>query len=169
MTEHIAYRFDWDEATDGTITEILGLNAATVVDGAARWDAVAICLGSIAVVVTVEPDTDQVIINREVSPTGNGWRRIASFEFAVAKRLGWSWIGINSRGYKDSFTIAFSSGGRDVLEPRCAFVAQASSLMCFDLMPRRALRRVDQDENAPSNRMRIGRGCGGAGRSPEPT
>ena len=31
------------------------------------------------------------------------------------------------------------------------------------------LRRGDQDENAPSNRMRIGRGCGGAGRSPEPT
>ena len=32
-----------------------------------------------------------------------------------------------------------------------------------------AVRRGDQDENAPSNRMRIGRGCGGAGRSPEPT
>ncbi len=32
-----------------------------------------------------------------------------------------------------------------------------------------SLRRGDQDENAPSNRMRIGRGCGGAGRSPEPT
>ena len=31
------------------------------------------------------------------------------------------------------------------------------------------MRRGDQDENAPSNRMRIGRGCGGAGRSPEPT
>ena len=31
------------------------------------------------------------------------------------------------------------------------------------------LRRGDQDENAPSNRMRIARGCGGAGRSPEPT
>ena len=31
------------------------------------------------------------------------------------------------------------------------------------------LRRDDQDENAPSNRMRIARGCGGAGRSPEAT
>ena len=31
------------------------------------------------------------------------------------------------------------------------------------------LRRGDLDENAPSNRMRIARGCGGAGRSPEPT
>jgi hypothetical protein len=29
--------------------------------------------------------------------------------------------------------------------------------------------RDNQDENAPSNRMRIARGFGGAGRSPEPT
>jgi hypothetical protein len=33
----------------------------------------------------------------------------------------------------------------------------------------REVLRDNQDENAPSNRMRIARGFGGAGRSPEPT
>ncbi|WP_443018763.1 DUF6334 family protein [Sphingomonas sp. 7/4-4] len=65
-------------------------------DGSARWDAVAICLGSTAVIVTVEPDTDQIIVAREACPSRDGWEPIPSFEFAVTKPLGWSWIGINS-------------------------------------------------------------------------
>lgn len=134
MADHISFRFDWDEVAHSTISDILGLNADIMDDGAARWEAVAICLDSTAVVVTVEPDTDQIIISREAPPTGDGWERIPSFEFAVSQPLGWSWIGINSQGYKDSFTIALG----EVLRPRCALVAEASSLICFDLIPRRA-------------------------------
>lgn len=137
MADHISFRFDWDEVAYGTITEILGLNAAIMNDGTSRWDAVAICLGITAVVVTVELDTDQVIITREPPPVSEHWQPISSFEFAIAKRLGWSWIGINSQGYKDSFTIELSGDQTDVFHPRCTFVAAASSLACFDLIPHR--------------------------------
>ena len=138
MSEHISFRFDWDEVAHGTITEVLGLNADIMDDGAARWEAVAICLGSTAVMVTVEPDTDQIIVTREVPPAGDGWALIPSFELAVSKPLGWSWIGINSQGYKDSFTIALGDVVPDALQPRCTFLAEASSLICFDLVPHRA-------------------------------
>lgn len=138
MTEHICLRFDWDDVAHERITEILGLNAVIMNDGSPCWDAVAICLGSTAVIVTVEPDTDQIIVARETSPSGDGWRPIPSFEFAVTKPLGWSWIGINSQGYKDSFTIAFGDIVPDALQPRCTFLAEGSWLSCFDLVPRRA-------------------------------
>jgi hypothetical protein len=138
MTEHISLRFDWDEVDEHRITEVLGLNAVIMNDGSSRWDAVAICLGSTAVVLTVEPDTDQVVVARQISPSGRGWEPILSFEFAITKALGWSWIGINSQGYKDSFTIALGDVVPDALQPRCTFVAEASGLSCFDLIPRRA-------------------------------
>jgi len=138
MADHISFRFDWDEVAHSRISDVLGLNADIMDDGTARWEAVAICLDSTAVVVTVEPDTDQIIISREASPTGDGWERILSFEFAVSQPLGWSWIGINSQGYKDSFTIALGDVVPDALQPRCTLLAEASSLICFDLIPRRA-------------------------------
>jgi len=137
MTEHISFRFDWDEVSGDKITDVLGLNADVMNDGAARWEAVAVCLGSTAVVLTVDPDTDQIIVAREPVPTGEGWESIPSFEFAIAKPLGWSWIGINSRGYKDSFTVALGDVVPDALRPRCTFLAESSSLTCFDLEPRR--------------------------------
>ncbi|MEO7691688.1 MAG: DUF6334 family protein [Sphingomonas sp.] len=137
MAEHTSFRFDWNEVEGAQIAAILGLDAMTLSDGSAQWDAVAICIGETAVMVTVEPDTDQVIISREVPPCGEGWQSIASFDFAVGKTLGWSWIGINSQGYKDALTVAFGPGP-DSIWPRCTFVAAASSLTVFDLVARSA-------------------------------
>jgi hypothetical protein len=138
MIEHISLRLDWDDVAHAEVTEILGLNAATMSDGSARWDAIAICIGDTAVTVTVEPDTDQIIVTRVALPFGDEWKPIPSFKFANAKPLGWCWIGINSQGYKDSFTIAFGDVIADAIQPRCLFLAEASSLSCFDLLPRRA-------------------------------
>lgn len=138
MPEHISLRFDWDEVGHQKITDVLGLNAVVMDDGSVRWAAVAICLGSSAVLLTVEPDTDQVVVERDTSPSGGGWEAIPSFEFAINRPLGWSWIGINSQGYKDSFTIALGDIVPDALQPRCTFLAEASYLSCFDLIPRRA-------------------------------
>ena len=141
MTEHIPFCFDWNEVLHGRVTDVLGLNAAIMDDGSARWGAVAICVGSAAVMVTVEPDTDQIIVAYEGVPGSDGWEPILTFGFAVGRPLGWSWIGINSQGYKDSFTIAFGDVVPDALEPRCTFLAAASSLSCFDLVPHCAWRR----------------------------
>lgn len=137
MTEHIALRFDWDDVADSSVTEILGLNSMMRNDGSASWDAIAICTDNKSVLVTVEPDTDQVIVEVEDKPFGNGWKPISSLNYSTGRPLGWSWVGINSQGYKDSFTVAFGGEAGDALEPRCMFLAEASSLCCFDLAPHR--------------------------------
>lgn len=138
MTKHSALRFDWNDVDDAAVTAVLGLNGSTLDNGSACWDAVAICIGETAIMLTVEPDTDQIIVSREALPSDDEWKRIPSFDFAVTKPLGWCWLGINSQGYKDSFTIAFGDVVPDALRPRCTFLAEASSLICFDLVERRA-------------------------------
>jgi hypothetical protein len=138
MTEHIALRFDWDDVADQIVTAVLGLNGMAMDDGSARWDAVAICIDQMAVMLTVEPDTDQIMVSHEAPPSGDEWKRISSFDFADGKPLGWCWIGINSQGYKDSFTIALGDVVPDAIRPRFVFLAEASGLCCLDLVQRQA-------------------------------
>ena len=138
MDEHITLRVDWDHVSGSTVIEILGLNSRRMKDGSASWDAVAICTDNKAILLTVEPDTDQIVITHEGRPSGIDWKPIPSLAFSEGRVLGWCWIGINSRGYKDSFTIAFGDVVPDALEPRCTFLAEASSLSCFDLARHRA-------------------------------
>lgn len=89
-------------------------------------------------VASVEADTAEVIVACEAPPCGEGWQSISSFEFAVGRILGWSWIGINSQGYKDSVTIAFGPGP-DGIDPRCTFITDGGcGLYCYDLVQRRA-------------------------------
>lgn len=128
---HRAVRFDWDTLPQIAVTEILGLEPRTMSNGSMHWDAVAICLGEKAVVITVDMDTDQVWVDLQACPEGPGWEAVPTLAFAVGKTLGWYWVGINSQGYKDSFSMDFSDEG---LTPRCMFVA-ASGLQCFDLSP----------------------------------
>jgi hypothetical protein len=137
MTEHIVLRFDWDDVTNDRVTNILGQHARTMSDGAASWDAVTICIGGRAICLSVEADTDQIEVSLGKEPCGDGWEPISSFLFAIGETLGWCWVGINSRGYKDSFTLAFGDVAPSALQPRCLFVAEASSLTCFDLTPHR--------------------------------
>jgi hypothetical protein len=136
MTEHTVLHFDWDDVRDQSVSTILGLNGRFMDDGTASWDSIAFCIGQSAIILTVEPDTDQIMVTHEAPPAGNAWKHISSFDFAIAKPLGWCWVGINSQGYKDSFTIAFGDVVPDALQPRCMFLAEASSLSCFDLVQR---------------------------------
>lgn len=138
MNEHIALRFDWDDVRDDRVTGILGQSARRMDDGSASWDAVAICIGRRAILLSVEADTDQIEISLVEDPPGHGWKPIPSFLFAHGQRLGWCWVGTNSQGYKDSFTLAFGEVVPLALEPRCTFVAAASTLLCYDLTPRRS-------------------------------
>lgn len=135
MAEHIALRFDWDDVKHHHVTDILGRNSRIVSDGSACWDSVAICIEGRAVSLSVEPDTDQIEVSMTDKPSGEGWEPISSFSFAQGQPLGWCWVGINSQGYKDSFTLAFGDVVPLALQPRCTFVAEASSLICYDLAP----------------------------------
>ena len=138
MDEHITLRFDWDDVSGSAVIEILGLNSMKLSDGSASWDEVAICIDDGSILLSVEPDTDQIIITREGKPSGNGWEPIPSLAFSKGCVLGWCWVGINSQGYQDSFTMAFGDVVPDALQPRLTFLAEASSLSCFDLTPHRA-------------------------------
>ncbi len=139
MANHMALRFDWHEVLHAIISNVQGLNADIMDDGSARWEAVAICLDRTAIMVTVEPDTDEIILSLGDLPLGDGWAPISSFDFAVSQPLGWSWLGINSQGYKDSFTIALGDVVPDALQPRFMFIAAGSSLTGLDLIPHRAI------------------------------
>lgn len=138
MTEHIALRFDWEDIAHSTVIDVLGKNARRMSDGSANWEAVAICTDDKSILLSVEPDTDQIEVVLSEKPSGTGWARIASFSFAIGLPLGWCWVGRNYRGYKDTFTLAFGDVVPSVLQPRCTFVAEASSLVCYDLAPREA-------------------------------
>lgn len=138
MAEHIALRFDWEEISHNRVTEFLGLNGRSMNDGSASWQAVAICTNGNTILLEVEPDSDEVIVSLGAKPCGKGWERIPSFDFAIGEPLGWCWVGRNYRGYKDSFIIAFGDVVPNALDPRCMFIAAASSLSCLDLTYRLA-------------------------------
>lgn len=138
MDEHIALRVDWDRVDGSIVTDVRGENPLTLTDGSGSWDAVAICIGDRVLSITVEPDTDQIIVELGNLPRDAEWTAIPSLAFAIGKPLGWCWVGINCQGYKDSFTLAFGDIVPDALQPRCTFLAEASSLSCFDLVPHRA-------------------------------
>jgi hypothetical protein len=134
MTDHTALQFDWHGIFCMAVTDVFGMNASQLNDGSASWDAVAICLGDKAVLITVDDDTDQILVDYAPLPTGGGWQSISSLAFARGQALGWCWVGINSQGYKDSFTVAFAGDEPTALTPRCMFIAEASKLLCFDLV-----------------------------------
>lgn len=138
MTDHIVLEFDWDDVADRRVVEVLGKQARAMSDGSASWEAVAIRIEGRSICLSVDQNTDQIEATlSETHPEGS-WESIPSFSFAVGQPLGWCWVGINSQGYKDSFTLAFGAGVPSALQPRCTFVAEASSLTCFDLAPRMA-------------------------------
>jgi hypothetical protein len=137
MTEYTALRFDWNDVAHQCITRVLGKHPCILSDGSASWDAVAICIDDKFVIISTEPDTDQIEITLSKELWGDGWEVIPSFSFAVAQPLGWCWVGMNSQGYKDSFTLAFGGIVGAALEPRCTFIVEASTISCFDLVPHR--------------------------------
>lgn len=138
MIDHIVLQFDWDDVAHRRVDDVLGKQARTMSDGSASWKAVAIRIEGRSICLSVDPETDQIEATlSETHPEGS-WEPIPSFLFAVGQPLGWCWVGINTQGYKDSLTLAFGDVVPSALQPRCTFVAEASSLTCFDLTPRMA-------------------------------
>lgn len=136
--DHKMMQFDWDDVAHRRVVNVLGKEGQTLSDGAANWEAVAICVEGRSVCLSVDSDTDQIEATLSKTPPEGSWEPIPSFSFAVGQRLGWCWEGIKSQGYKDSLTLAFGDVPSSALQPRCTFVAEATSLTCFDLAPRMA-------------------------------
>ncbi len=89
--------------------------------------------GDHAVVLRVDPDTDEVIVTLEdASLLGDGWDDVVEIAHVVGCALGWCWIGRNYLGYLDMFTLSFSG-----TSPQIGFIAAASTLTIMHISERR--------------------------------
>lgn len=119
MTQKTMLQFDYETVDGETVTAVLG----QADDVAGRWLMVAIVLGSRALVLRVDPDSDEISVTLEAAPDGAVWVPVGPMQTAVGASLGWCWIGRNYRGYLDMFTVSFSD-----LEPQFLLVGVASVL-----------------------------------------
>lgn len=111
-------QFDYETVEGETVTAVLGQ-----ADENGNWWSVAILLGSRALVLRVDADSDQISVSLDAAPEGADWAPVEPMQLAVGSALGWCWIGRNYRGYLDMFTVSFSD-----LEPQFLFIGTASAL-----------------------------------------
>lgn len=129
-------RFDWESVLDEVVAAILARGERPMSDASLRWDALALVIGSGAIVLSVTADTDEIVATHQAAPPGRGWDRVAGLADMLGRPLGWCWVGENYRGYRDSFTLALGDVVPDALQPRLTFVAEGGGLCCFDVTPR---------------------------------
>ena len=118
MTAVTMLQFDYDTVDGETVTAVLGQP-----EDDRSWRSVAIVIGSRALVLSVDNDSDQIFVDLKASPDGPEWVAVEPMKMAVGSLLGWCWIGRNYRGYLDMFTVSFSD-----LEPQFLFFGMASTL-----------------------------------------
>jgi len=128
--------FDWEAAARRPVLAVTGCNQRRMNDGSLAWDALALVLGDDAITLTASQDSDEIVLAHTSEPRDASWNAVPALADLVGKPLGWCWLGRNSRGYQDTFTIALGEAVPDALQPRIAFLAEGSSLSCFDLAPR---------------------------------
>lgn len=65
-------RFDWEVVAEKPVSAVVGSNERRTDDGSLAWDALAFVLGGNAVVLTVNPDTDEIAVAHESIANGQG-------------------------------------------------------------------------------------------------
>jgi hypothetical protein len=124
-------QFDWDDVAGSTISAAMGQTDPEIVGRADYWASIALIIDHRAVIVTVDPDTDELWLNLGSIPADDDrWSPIDVLANQVGRRLGWCWIGRNYRGYLDTFTIAF-----DGIDPEYMLVGLASMILIKTVAP----------------------------------
>ena len=119
MADSTMLQFDYEEVHGRTVSGVVGRK-----HGPADWGSIAFVIEDRAVVLRVDPDTDEVIVTLEdASDLASGWDECAEIADAIGSELGWCWIGRNYRGYLDMFTLSFSG-----TNPQICFLGEASTL-----------------------------------------
>jgi hypothetical protein len=127
----VMLHFDWEEEEihGATIIGVMG-QPDYLPNGDISWWRLAILLGDKAIRISVNNDTDELIVTLESTvlpiegePLDLPWINVAPLAALVGRELGWCWIGRNSQGYLDAFTIAI-----DGIDPDYMFVGIASSV-----------------------------------------
>lgn len=125
--------FDWELVSGSRVVSVLGRHERQMTDAAFAWDEIAIVLGESAVVLTVNVDTDEIVVNLSAVPTGDDWLEIVPLNRFVTKHLGSCWEVTNYRGYSDGFIVAFGDVLPDALKPKLTFLGEGSAITCFQM------------------------------------
>ncbi len=115
-------QFNWESVEGRPVKAILGQNLR-LMDGILAAEAIALVVEDYAVMMTVNPETDELLVCLTPTPEAVGWASVDELKDKVGKDLGWCWVGCNYKGYFDSFTLAFNG-----VEPNCMFVGAASAI-----------------------------------------
>lgn len=119
MADRTMLQFDYEEVHGRTVSGVVGRR-----HGLAGWDTIVFLIEDLAVVLRVDPDTDEVVVTLEdASDFASGWNEVAEIADVRGSALGWCWIGRNYRGYLDMFTLSFSG-----IDPQICFLSEASTL-----------------------------------------
>ncbi|WP_267396730.1 MULTISPECIES: DUF6334 family protein [unclassified Sphingomonas] len=119
MADRTMLQFDYKDVHGRTVSGVVGRR-----DGHAGWGSIAFVIDNRAVVLRVDPNTDEVVVTLEdASDLASDWIEVAEIANAIGSALGWCWIGRNYRGYLDMFTLSFSG-----IDPQICFLGEASTL-----------------------------------------
>jgi hypothetical protein len=124
--------FDWESVQGRRVTAIQGTNLRLDQVATSKCDELALHLEQGVVHVSVNPDTDEVIVRAypDASALTHAleWKNIDALKEYVSYELGWCWIARNYLGYADTFMLSFAG-----IEPEVALVGIASSLYIYRL------------------------------------
>lgn len=119
MADRTMLQFDYEEVHGRTVSGVVGRR-----NEPAGWDSIAVVIEDRAVVLRVDPNTDEVVVTLEdASDLASDWIEVVEIADAIGSALGWCWIGRNYLGYLDMFTLSFSG-----IDPQICFLGEASML-----------------------------------------
>jgi hypothetical protein len=124
--------FDWESVHGQRVTAIEGTNLRVDQVARSRCDELALHLEQGVVHVSVNIDTDEVIVraypDASALDSSLEWKNIDTLKEYVSYELGWCWIARNYLGYADTFMLSFAG-----IEPEVTLVGMASSLYIYRL------------------------------------
>ena len=125
----VMLHFDWEKVHGAVIAGVVG-QPGYYTTGGIFWWRLAILLEDKAIRISVNNDTDELIVTLESTvlpiddePLDLPWIDVAPLAALVGRELGWSWNACNSQGYLDAFSIAI-----DGIDPDYMFVGLASAV-----------------------------------------
>jgi hypothetical protein len=127
---HDPLTFDYETVQGKNIVAIKGRGLQRSQTGTARCAAVAFLLKHSTILVSVNEDTDEIVLQQEndvemFAGHSSDWVNIEFLSEYVGREIGWCWICRNYLGYADTVLLSFSD-----IEPNLALCGLASSI-CF--------------------------------------
>ncbi|HEV2748269.1 MAG TPA: DUF6334 family protein [Allosphingosinicella sp.] len=132
---HTVLQFDYEEVHGLKLLRAEGVGGLPMNDGSMSYDSIRLILADgITVSINSSENTDEIVVEKITVDAEYGLNVASDNELAFTTTLcghslGWCWVGVNWRGYKDTFLVSF-----ETVDPQLAFVAMASRVHCYRLV-----------------------------------